>query len=267
MNISTDFVNIYKENLKKINEYNRIVRHIEHLRKRVERKQIIATEEVVALIEKEHLELEDEYSCKKDKIYNFSNGDKYIGKIEKNELQGIGTYIMYDGEEIIMDYMGEFNNNIRDGVGECILPNGNIYLGEFKEDLMNGIGKMIYKNGDEYIGQWINGKKDGIGVFTWSDNTRYNGEFKENKMCGQGQCFDQQGNLIYEGQWKNNCIHGFGKYIWGEGKVYEGEFIRGKKHGKGTFYLNDELIYEGTWKFDKPSVFGRSLEELFCVKI
>ena len=43
--------------------------------------------------------------------------------------------------------------------------------------------------------------------------------------------------------------------------------MHGKKHGNGTFYLNGELIYEGTWKFDKPSVFGRSLDELFCVKL
>ena len=41
--------------------------------------------------------------------------------------------------------------------------------------------------------------------------------------------------------------------------------MHGKKHGKGSFYLNGELIYEGSWKFDKPSVFGRSLEEFFVL--
>ena len=96
---------------------------------------------------------------------------------------------------------------------------------------------------------------------------RYDGDFKEGKMDGEGQCFDQNGNLIYEGQWKNNLIHGKGIYIWNEGKRYEGEFMHGKKHGKGKFYLNGELIYEGTWKFDKPSVFGRTLEELFYVRV
>ena len=29
-----------------------------------------------------------------------------------------------------------------------------------------------------------------------------------------------------------------------------------KNMEKERFYLNGELIYEGTWKFDKPSVFG-----------
>ena len=54
--------------------------------------------------------------------------------------------------------------------------------------------------------------------------------------------------------------------IWSENKKYIGEFRNGKKHGFGKFYLDGELVYEGTWKFDKPSIFGRSLEEIFTVK-
>ena len=52
-----------------------------------------------------------------------------------------------------------------------------------------------------------------------------------------------------------------------EGKRYEGEFLHGKKHGDGTFYLNNELVYEGTWKFDKPCIFDRSLDEIFAIKL
>ena len=44
---------------------------------------------------------------------------------------------------------------------------------------------------------------------------------------------------------ENNLVHGKGTYIWEEGKRYEGEFLHGKKHGDGTFYLNNELVYEG----------------------
>ena len=237
------------------------------MKRKIEKKQVMATEEEIKLLEKEELNEEDEFSCTKDKIYYFSNGDKYIGKVERNELHGNGYYIMYDNGNVILEYTGEFVNNLREGIGECKFANGNIYIGNFKDDLMNGIGQMIYSNGDEYIGQWENGQKNGLGIFTWNDKTKYNGEFKEGKMDGEGQCFDQNGNLLYEGQWKNNLAHGMGTYIWNEGKKYEGEFMHGKKHGKGRFYLNGELIYEGTWKFDKPSVFGRTLEELFCVKL
>ena len=47
----------------------------------------------------------------------------------------------------------------------------------------------------------------------------------------------------------------------------EDKFIHSKKHGDGIFYLNNELIYEGTWKFDKPCIFDRSLDELFSIKL
>lgn len=267
MSTSRNFVNIYKEYLREINSCQKTIRTVEGMKRKIEKKQVIATEEEMHLVEKEELNENDDFTCNKDKIYYFSNGDKYIGKIEKNELHGRGYYVMYNDSKVIMEYMGEFKNNLREGIGECKLENGNIYLGSFKDDLMNGIGKMIYSNGDEYIGEWKDGKKHGLGMFTWSDSVKYNGEFKEGKMDGEGQCFDNNGNLIYEGQWKNNLIHGFGTYIWSEGKKYEGEFMHGKKHGQGIFYLNGELIYEGTWKFDKPSVFGRSLDELFCVKL
>ena len=29
----------------------------------------------------------------------------------------------------------------------------------------------------------------------------------------------------------------------------------------------NELVYEGTWKFDKPCIFDRSLDEIFSIKL
>ena len=267
MSISNDFVNIYRDYLRELNQLKKRIKVIESMKRKVEKKQIIANEEEISFLEKEELTEEEKYSSKTNKIYNFSNGDRYIGKIENSELSGNGYYIMYDNEKVIIEYLGEFNNNLRDGIGQCTFENGNVYIGNFKDDLMNGFGQMIYSSGDEYIGYWENGKKQGEGSFTWNDGTRYSGSFSSGRMEGTGACFDNAGNLIYEGEWKNNLIHGKGTYIWNEGKKYIGEFMHGKKHGKGTFYLNGELIYDGTWKFDKPSVFGRSLEELFLIKL
>ena len=267
MSESIDYVNIYKDYLKEINLFKKQLKIVDLMKKKAEKKQNFASKEEVFLLEKQELNEEDIFNCNKNKIYVLSNGDKYIGKIENNELHGRSYYIMYDNEDIIMEYKGDFKNNLRDGIGQCTFDNGNIYTGEFHEDLMNGLGEMIYSNEDKYIGQWKNNKKHGVGVFTWADGSRYNGEFVGGKMEGYGLCFDCHGNLIYEGEWKNNLIHGKGTYIWNEGKKYVGEFMHGKKHGVGTFYLDGELIYDGTWKFDKPSVFGRSLDELFSVKL
>ena len=41
----------------------------------------------------------------------------------------------------------------------------------------------------------------------------------------------------------------------------------GKRHGYGTFYLNNELVYQGTWKYDKPCIFDKTLDEIFSFKL
>ena len=105
------------------------------------------------------------------------------------------------------------------------------------------------------------------GIYIWNDNSMYIGEFKIIKWMGMEYVYDCHGHIIYEGEWKNNLVHGKGNIIWEEGKRYEGEFLHGKKHGDGTFYLNNELVYEGTWKFDKPCIFDRSLDEIFSIKL
>ena len=44
MTISKDFVNIYKDYLREINNYKRTIKHIENMKRKVEKRQIIASE-------------------------------------------------------------------------------------------------------------------------------------------------------------------------------------------------------------------------------
>ncbi len=202
-----------------------------------------------------------------EKIYEFTNGDVYIGAIVNGNMDGMGSYI-FDPKQGLdtmgnVEYIGEFKDNIREGGGTFIYKNGNEYIGNFSDNISNGIGRMKYKNGDEYLGHWKNGKKDGHGIYTWRDGSIYIGDFSNSKMQGHGICYDSNGDLVYEGEWKDNLLDGRGIYIWDDGKYYEGEFKKGKKHGDGKFYVNDELIFEGSWRQDKPYVFNKSFEELF----
>lgn len=262
-----DNVAMYNNYLKSINEVKRKVKSAQNLKRKALKKDIKADKEDVDLIEKQALTDENvDFNCNEVKIYTFSNKDKYIGKIQNGKMNGLGVYIFYieDGEEL--EYLGEFKDNCKEGCGQYMFENGNTYIGHFENDIREGIGQIIYANGDEYIGNFKNGKKNGEGIFKWSDGCMYYGQYKDNKMDGEGSCYNASGVLIYEGQWKSNQIHGKGTYIWNENKKYIGEFRNGKKHGFGKFYLNGELVYEGTWKFDKPSIFGRSLDEIFTVK-
>ena len=262
MNLSKEYVDIYNNYIKYINEIKRECRFIEHMKNKSLKKDKKATEEEVLALEKNNTLNDD-----KNKIYNFSNGDIYIGKVSEGKLSGQGVYIVTSDDKTGFEYIGEFNNDEKDGRGMCTFSNGNIYIGGFTSDLMNGIGQMTYGNNDEYIGGWEKGHKQGQGIFRWSDGSIYIGEFRKSKREGHGICFDKEGNVIYDGEWKNNQTHGKGTYIWNEGKRYEGEFMYGKKHGYGTFYLNNELVYQGTWKSDKPSIFDKTLDEIFSFKL
>lgn len=201
-------------------------------------------------------------------IYKFSNGDMYIGRLLDGKMIGVGSYIFQPGEDddssINTEYIGNFVNGVREGRGSFTFSNGNEYIGNFKANKSDGIGRIKYNNGDEYLGNWIDGRKEGLGIYTWSDGYIYIGDFKDGKMDGNGSCFNSKGELIYDGEWKLGQIHGKGKYIWNRNKWYEGDFQQGEKHGEGTFYLNGDPVYQGTWKFDKPSIFDKSFEEIIA---
>ena len=198
-----------------------------------------------------------------DKIYRFSNGDIYIGKMINNKMHGIGNYVFYSERDTYNEYIGEFRNNVRRGKGKYMYSNGDEYTGNFRNEMPNGIGRMLYKSGAEYIGEWVNNIKEGRGFYRWPTGELYIGEFKNGKFDGEGLCYSNEGDLVYEGEWKENNVNGKGLFIWDDGKSYEGDFLNGKKHGEGTFYINGESFYQGTWENDEPIIYGMSFEELF----
>ncbi|MBU5306411.1 hypothetical protein KQI18_01305 [Clostridioides mangenotii] len=270
MNLSNEHMDTYKEYLKHIHNVNKLVKSVANMKRHSIKKELFANEEEIFELEgKKELEEENKSKKVKNKIYKFSNGDLYIGEVEGRNMHGKGCYEFFHvkGEENYTTYSGEFKEGKKCGCGEFKFENGNVYTGSFDEDTMNGIGQIIYNSSDVYIGNWDNGKKNDFGIYIWSDNYVYAGDFKDGKMDGQGICYNDLGEIIYNGEWKNNLIDGLGVYNWGNGKRYEGEFFQGKKHGKGIFYLNDELVYDGTWKFDKPSIFDKSLDEIFSLRL
>ena len=76
------------------------------------------------------------------KIYEFSNGDMYTGKIIAGKMVGIGKYNFIEG----IEYVGEFNDNMKCGLGMCTFKSGNVYIGNFSDDTINGMGQMVYSS-------------------------------------------------------------------------------------------------------------------------
>ena len=73
------------------------------------------------------------------------------------------------------------------------------YVGTYKEDRRDGQGIYYHKNGDKYDGEWSRGRCHGQGKFTYANGSEYDGEFVDGKMHGQGKYTWPDGGY-YEGR-------------------------------------------------------------------
>jgi len=130
---------------------------------------------------------------------NFDNGI-YVGTFEKNKFNGIGEFFYLSGDS----YFGDWKNNKRDGIGEATYAtNGIRYLGEWEKDFPNGLGKIWFSNGSSYYGYWKNGKFDGKGIYTNFDGRPLNGIWKSGVLY--------EVNSVSLPNFQNDFLSSFGK--------------------------------------------------------
>ena len=48
----------------------------------------------------------------------------------------------------LLEYIGDFKDNMKDGVGEEKYQDGSIYIGQFKKNMKNGKGNLILGGGN-----------------------------------------------------------------------------------------------------------------------
>jgi len=72
----------------------------------------------------------------KDRIINYTNGDKYSGEIKNNKKHGFGTFIWKDGSQ----FFGDWENDKKHGVGTFIDVNGEILSALWKK------GKFVHQS-------------------------------------------------------------------------------------------------------------------------
>ncbi|EPZ35906.1 hypothetical protein O9G_003551 [Rozella allomycis CSF55] len=110
-------------------------------------------------------------------VYKENEQWRYEGKytVSTGEVMRNGMGKMcYDGYV----YEGEWLNDMMNGTGTLVYPNGESYKGEFKENKFEGKGKYVWPNGIVYEGEWKDGKMDGIGVLTM-EGCRWTGPFEQ----------------------------------------------------------------------------------------
>ena len=87
----------------------------------------------------------------------WSNGDYVHGMWEDGKLY-FGVFYHGYGNSYGDIYVGEFSNGLKDGEGTYKSVKGHIYNGEWKDDLPNGYGKRLLPDGTIDIGTFINGE-------------------------------------------------------------------------------------------------------------
>jgi hypothetical protein len=141
----------------------------------------------------------------------YPNGMNHVGKYVKGVLTGRGTWTELDGAE----YTGKYNTEWqREGFGERLEANGNIYEGH-----------------------WKAGKRNGAGDYTCTE-CNYVGEYKDDLRHGQGRLAYTADGSVYDGQFVNDMFDGHGRYMCAATR-YVGNF-------RGKFVHPDSTTYEGT---------------------
>lgn len=99
-----------------------------------------------------------------------------------------------------------------------------LYAGQWEYDMRHGVGTCYYPNGSVYTGNWEFDMKEGWGTMEYADGSIYQGEFHKENRHGQGVLLLSSGDR-YEGMWFNDVKEGPGKFIYrSKRRVYEGEW-------------------------------------------
>jgi hypothetical protein len=193
------------------------------------------------------------YNTKHGKgITRYKSGDVYEGELVFGRRDGLGKFIRKqkdenEEEDIGYTYVGEWKNNKKNGKGEIIYKNKNIYEGQFKNGYIDGYGKKTYKNGDVYEGEWKEDKKDGKGIMKYINGVVYEGEWKNNKKDGNGTFYYNDGNK-YKGIWERNKLINYTQKIMPNGDIYDGEWKKDKIIKITRKTTQDGNIFEGEFK-------------------
>ena len=123
--------------------------------------------------------------------------------ISGNCENGYGTWLFGNGSE----YIGDFINGNFHGQGSYTsglsFARGEKYIGEWKNNVKDGLGIEYYVNGDVYDGNWKKGRKHGHGILNKADGYQYTGNFSNGKRHGFGAAINPSG-LKYVAQWNED---------------------------------------------------------------
>uniref|UniRef100_A0A8C6BXE9 MORN repeat-containing protein 1 n=1 Tax=Monodon monoceros TaxID=40151 RepID=A0A8C6BXE9_MONMO len=97
-------------------------------------------------------------------------------------------------------YEGELSCSLREGQGNLVDADGQVYWGSFHDNKRHGQGRMVFRNGDEYEGDWVRDQRQGHGILRHADGSIYEGRWHGDMFSGQGSMAHCSGG-VYRGLW------------------------------------------------------------------
>eukprot|EP01034_Spumella_vulgaris_P026146 gene26146-32680_t len=231
----------------------------------------------------------------------FTNANySYTGKWLHGQMHGFGRRRLTDSCVI---QVGEFRDGKLNGQATVTYGGtGGSYTGHFVDDLREGFGVRVVPDGGEYRGEWVADKRHGQGTSTASNFT-YTGGFADNDFYGEGTLQStgvgvfSDGNVytgrmidgapddtdkgglmeyangsLYQGHWRGGRKHGAGTLRFNEGIqsvtasianstmskdcVYKGDWVGSQRHGHGLMVYANGDTFTGAWRDDKRSGSG-----------
>lgn len=198
-------------------------------------------------------------------VFYYKNGDKYVGRWEKDNIHGQGVMYFNSKYEV---YKGSFRNNEIDGFGTYYFAENLFYHGFFSHNKPDNIGTtyirgevrndnlhtrmnfsaLVNPTSDNINNVSVNTSNNStvVSKHTSNNNTQTT-NVKEYKK-------ETYSNGYYEGYFYNGKRNWQGTYHWTESKTYlkyVGEWKDGNYHGKGVMYYKDGSRYDGPWVNDK----------------
>eukprot|EP01124_Arcella_intermedia_P017267 TRINITY_DN24046_c0_g1_i1.p1 TRINITY_DN24046_c0_g1~~TRINITY_DN24046_c0_g1_i1.p1 ORF type:complete len:1044 (-),score=206.88 TRINITY_DN24046_c0_g1_i1:52-3183(-) len=192
-------------------------------------------------------------------VLKYKDDTTYIGNWVHGMRTGSGKIVSPNGTQ----FRGVWQND-KIIEGELQTPDGYYYVGNFLNNVFNGVGKLNYPDGSVYEGQFKNGQKDGLGKFKCA-NEIYQGRFENNLRHGTGECYYHLDGTTYNGNWAYDMYHGRGRYK-SKTEIYIGDFVNGWRSGKGRYTdMNASVYYDGEWAHNRYHGEGELKDELGCV--
>lgn len=158
----------------------------------------------------QHMESGQGFDGKGWSRYLYPDGSEYDGMWSDHHRHGSGRFTFSEDSSVdVLFYEGSWKHGLRHGWGTLMFRNGMQFEGSFHEDMIQGAGVSVYPDGSQYIGLFKDGFRDGFGIFISVEDGEYKGHWQNDKIHGKGIMWLPDGSR-YQGEFKEGIKHGVG---------------------------------------------------------